>query len=64
MRCSVSSDPEMKTSWKWQEWLDSRDARRSVARMVGDPVVRRRRSSSDKRLKALFNGERGPAFIR
>ena len=59
----MSSDPELKTSWEWQEWLDSRDARRSVARMVGKPVVRRKRSSSDRHLKSLFNGERGPAFV-
>jgi len=51
-----------KVSWEWQEWLDSRAARRAVAQKVGKPISRRTSSSSDKKLRSLFRGERGPDF--
>lgn len=59
---SGSSDKQPKVSWEWQEWLDSRAARRAVSQKVGTPVSRRKASSSDKRLRSLFKGERGPGF--
>ena len=55
---------ELKTSWSWEEWQAGRAARRRAASRVGPPTVRRKRSSSDRRLRAAFNGERGPAFGR
>jgi len=58
----MNSTPEIKHHWTWEEWQQSRAARREVALRVGPPVSRRRHSSSDKRLKAAFRGERGPRF--
>ena len=57
-----SKKSELKTSWGWEEWLGSRAARRAVANRVGPPVVRRESSSSDRRLRKAFGGQRGPAF--
>ena len=51
-----------KTSWGWEEWLASRDERRAVANLVGPATVRRKSSSSDRRLRKAFGGERGPSF--
>jgi len=56
----VKSAPKMKTSWTWEEWMASRPARQALARSIGPAVIRRKRSSSDRRLKALFNGRRAP----
>ncbi len=58
----MSSGEGIKVSWKWEEWLASRGARREVAARVGPDVVRRAGSSSDRRLRPLFDGERGPDF--
>lgn len=52
----------LKTTWTWEEWQASRAARRRTARKVGPPIVRRPGSSSDRRLRKTFNGDRGPAF--
>jgi hypothetical protein len=60
----VSSGKKLKTSWTWEEWLASREARRAAADRVGPPITRRRESSSDRRLRAAFDGRRGPAFGR
>ena len=58
----MSSGEPIRVSWTWEEWLSSREARRQVAARVGPDVVRRAGSSSDRRLRRLFNGERGPDF--
>lgn len=52
----------MKTSWTWEEWQASRAARKAAASRIGPPVLRRRESASDPRLRRAFNGARGPAF--
>ena len=52
---------KLKTDWTWEEWQQSRAARRAVTARVGPPVTRRRESSSDRRLRKAFGGERGPA---
>lgn len=56
----MKSAPKMKTSWTWEEWMASRPARQALARSIGPAVIRRKRSSSDRRLKALFDGRRAP----
>lgn len=53
---------KLKISWEWDEWLESRASRRRTAKKIGPSVVRRKRSSADKRLLKQFNGERGPSF--
>ncbi len=35
---------------------------RAVAKKIGPPVVRRRESSADPKLRKAFDGERGPQF--
>jgi len=55
-----SKPPELKTSWTWEEWLASRAARRAASLRVGPPVTRRKESSSDRRLRAAFDGQRAP----
>ena len=52
----------IKVCWEWNEWLESRAARRAVAQKIGPAVSRRNSSSSDTKLRALFNGKRGPDF--
>jgi len=46
----------------WEDWLKGRRARREGGEKVAPPVIRREWSSSDKRLRAQFNGERGLPF--
>jgi hypothetical protein len=49
-------------SISWEDWLKGRRARRESSKLVVPGVIRRQRSSSDRRLKKLFNGERGLPF--
>jgi hypothetical protein len=46
----------------WEDWLRGRRARRETSKSVVPGVVRRNRSSSDRRLRKLFNGQRGLPF--
>jgi hypothetical protein len=46
----------------WKDWLAGRRARRETGEKVAPAVIRREESSSDKRLRALYNGERGLPF--
>jgi hypothetical protein len=53
----------MKTHWTWEEWLASREERRAVSNKVCPRSIRRSRSSSDRRLKRAFGGERHPGKV-
>ena len=44
----------------FEDWL----ARRESGDLVAPEVIRRKASSSDRRLRAQFNGERGLPFTR
>jgi hypothetical protein len=46
----------------WEQWQAGRAERRRLGNLVAPPIIRRRESSSDARLKQTFDGERGPAF--
>lgn len=46
----------------WEDWLKGRRARRETGNRVAPEIIRRTSSSSDKRLRKLFNGERGLPF--
>jgi hypothetical protein len=46
----------------WEDWLKGRRARREAGNRVAPEVIRRPSSSSDHRLRPLFNGERGLPF--
>ena len=46
----------------WADWLKGRRARRESSKLVAPEIIRRKSSSSDRRLKKLFKGERGLPF--
>ncbi len=46
----------------WEDWLKGRRARRETGKRVAQEIIRRPSSSSDKRLRKLFQGERGLPF--
>jgi hypothetical protein len=48
----------------WEDWLKGRRARRETGHRVAPEIIRRPGSSSDGRLRKLFNGERGMPFKR
>jgi hypothetical protein len=52
----------IKGSISWADWLKGRRARRESSKLVAPGVIRRKSSSNDRRLKKLFNGERGLPF--
>jgi hypothetical protein len=49
-------------SISYKDWLKGRRHRRELGNRVAPGVIRRRSSASDRRLKKLFNGERGLPF--
>lgn len=49
-------------SISWEDWLKGRRARRESSQLVAPGINRRQSSSSDRRLKKLFKGERGLPF--
>ena len=46
----------------WEDWLAGRRARRETGNRVAPEIIRRPASSSDRRLRRLFDGERGLPF--
>jgi hypothetical protein len=46
----------------WENWLKGRRARRETGNRVAPEIIRRASSSSDRRLRGLFHGERGLPF--
>ena len=48
----------------WEDWRKGRRARRETGNKVAPEIIRRASSSSDRRLRKLFNGERGLPFKR
>ena len=55
-----SNNTTLKTKWTWEEWLASRAATRAITEKISLGPCRRAESSSDKRLRAAFDGERYP----
>lgn len=50
---------------KWEEWLRSREAKRETLRRLGFDAPSRRKtshSSSERRMRQAFGGERAPDF--
>jgi hypothetical protein len=43
----------------YEDWLKGRRYRREIGNLVAPETIRRKTSSSDRRLKKLFKGERG-----
>jgi hypothetical protein len=46
----------------WEDWQRGRRARRETSKQVASGIVRRKTSSSDRRLRKLFKGRRGLPF--
>ena len=61
LKSKVPSIP-IEGSISWEDWLKGRRYRRELSKLVAPGVIRRKRSSSDRRLKKLFNGQRGLPF--
>lgn len=49
-------------SISYEDWLKGRRFRRELCELIAPGITRRKSSSSDKRLKKLFKGERGLPF--
>jgi hypothetical protein len=52
----------MNEPMSWEDWLKGRRARRETGKRVAPEIIRRPSSSSDRRLRKLFRGERGLPF--
>ena len=46
----------------WEAWLKGRRWRRELGNRVAPETIQRPRSSSDRRLRKLFKGQRGLPF--
>jgi hypothetical protein len=46
----------------YEDWLKGRRFRREISKRVSPGIIRRETSSSDRRLRKLFDGERGLPF--
>lgn len=60
--CGIDMNRSTKRTITWEQWQKGRLRRRKLGELVAPIIIRRETSSSDKKLKALFDGERGPAF--
>ena len=61
LKSKVPSIP-IEGSISYEAWLKGRRYRRELSKLVAPGIIRRKSSSSDRRLKKLFNGERGLPF--
>ena len=50
------------TPISWEDWQRGRRARRETSKQAAPGIVRRKTSSSDRRLRKLFKGRRGLPF--
>jgi hypothetical protein len=46
----------------YEDWLKGRRYRRELSKLVAPGIIRRKNGPKDKRLKKLYNGERGLPF--
>ena len=61
LRSNVPSIP-IEGSISYEDWLKGRRYRRELSKLVAPGIIRRKSSSSDRRLKKIFKGERGLPF--
>jgi hypothetical protein len=59
---SKTRSVKVKQTVTWEDWVTGREARRILSRRLAGGSTRRESSSSDRRLRKLFNGKRGPSF--
>ena len=64
LKLSVSGVPTIPINEpiSYEDWLKGRRARREGGELVAPTIIRRESSSSDRRLRAQYNGERGLPF--
>lgn len=61
LKLKVPSIP-IEGSISYKDWLKGRRFRRELSKLVAPGVIRRKSSSSDRRLRKLFKRERGLPF--
>ncbi len=61
LKLKVPSIP-IEGSISYEDWLKGRRYRRELSKRVAPGVIRRLSGSGDRRLKRLFQGERGLPF--
>ena len=61
LKLKVPSIP-IEGSISYEDWLKGRRHRREIGNLVAPEIIRRKTSSSDRRLKKLFHGQRGLPF--
>ncbi len=61
MKSKIPSIP-IEGSISWEDWLKGRRYRRELSQLVAPGISRRKNSSKDRRLRKLYNGERGLPF--
>ena len=61
LKSNIPSIP-IEGSISYKDWLKGRRYRRELSKLVAPGIIQRKRSSSDRRLKKLFNGQRGLPF--
>lgn len=61
LKSNIPSIP-IEGSISYEDWLKGRRYRRELSKLVAPGIIRRKSSSKDRRLKRLFNGERGLPF--
>lgn len=47
---------------RWEDWLKGRRIRRETGMLAAPEIIRRKSGPDDRRLKELYNGERGLPF--
>jgi hypothetical protein len=61
LKLRVPSIP-IEGSISYEDWLKGRRFRRQLSQSVTTGVIRRKSGSNDRRLRKLFNGQRGLPF--
>jgi hypothetical protein len=61
LKSNIPSIP-IEGSISYEDWLKGRRYRRELSKLVAPGIIRRQSSSKDKRLRKLYNGERGLPF--
>ena len=46
----------------YNEWLEGRAQRRALSKQIAPEIIQREASSSDRRLRKLYDGARGKPF--
>lgn len=64
MRAKKIKPIPMRGVMPFEDWQAGRTERRKIGNLVAPRVIRRKKSSSDRRLKRLYGGKRGLPFVQ